>query len=278
MRFPDYRAMVNLVRPLELVLFSIFPLIGRGICRHDIPPLTLIVSSFVLSLAIILDNYIEGVLFHPDDARGGDYPVILGPRFFLFIKRCREFLFLLFFAVTLLFSAGSVLLAVLVFGLVRIYNSRHLLVKTRPPIDFCCHFLGAFIFYLYGCTWQGRPEEVLVLPGLGMAALFSGGYINHLLVDRVRDAGLGIKTLAHRLNPENVQYLAGSIIVAGDIILGVFFCKENLFRSVIFFTLGSSLVIMLFFVRDARAFRRFYRFLHIVGLTLIFASSLTGLG
>ncbi|MBN2383578.1 hypothetical protein JXQ70_11920 [bacterium] len=265
------QGVINLFRPMELIGFSLFPLIGHIVADNSLPPLMLVFSSLILSLAIIFDNYVEGVLFHPGDARSGDYPVTLSPGFFQTIRFGREVLFAVFFLITVLAVPRSLPWAMIVFILIRLYNSRHFVVKMRPPLDFLCHYFGAFVFYMYGVSWQGHSPG-LVLPGLGLAALFSGGYLNHLLVDRLRDAELGLVTLVHRFKENTVHYLAGGVIVAGDLCLSIFYAPTDVLWFLVFALLALSIVIMIFVLKNARAFRRYYRLLHIMGASIILMS------
>ena len=64
-----------------------------------------------------------------------------------------------------------------------------------------------------GALWF--PVQSLHLTvGFGMAAIYTGGYLNHLALDSDRDRDIGVRTLAHRWPGDRLITLAAAFIMA----------------------------------------------------------------
>lgn len=73
-----------------------------------------------------------------------------------------------------------------------LYNNKKISSFKFAPMDTILHFLGAFFFTLAGGLWENNFFGKLFCVALGISFLFTGGYWNHLLIDKEKDFSIFI--------------------------------------------------------------------------------------
>ncbi|HPR64575.1 MAG TPA: hypothetical protein PK014_10170 [Thermoanaerobaculia bacterium] len=257
----------NLLRPPEAALAALFPLAGFWLNHGGgIPPFFLAGTAVLFGFGLVVDNGIEGYLFHEKDAVGGDYPVHLFSSHLEWARNLRTLFYVSFLLLSFLnggtvFAAGAVS-----YFCARLYNDHRVSAKAHPPLGLICHFLGGFSFFLYGGFWDGLILPPITLPGLALSAICSGGYLNHLDLDRDRDFHQGISTLAHRFSKKVLAWMACSFIVAGDGLLAFWFFPQRIGMSWIMVATGVFVLAARILLVSPRSFRTLYRAIHGVSL------------
>lgn len=253
----------NLFRPREVLIFISFPLAGYLLINKKILPIELLFSIFLIVSGIIIDNTVEGYKRSKEDSLNGDYPVIITLKRFLALKILRIIFYSTGAFFTFIFSKSSFPWIFISVFLSIIYNNHKISVQKYAPLDSLLHFLGGIVFTISGGVWEGGNVFDVLPFAISMGLIFTGGYFNHLLIDRERDERTRKFTLAHILSFKKIRSLSLIFIAAGDILMGYFLSLSKIFFIYIFI-IGA---IIIFYsgikIKDPRKFRNIYRLLHL---------------
>ncbi|MEJ5165508.1 MAG: UbiA family prenyltransferase [Thermoanaerobaculia bacterium] len=210
-----------------------------------------------------MDNKIEGIYKNEYSS----YPV---PPSLFFLKILRIILYTLGIFLAFIFSKNSFPWVLSSIFLSIIYNNHKLSLQQRPPLDSILHFSGSFVFTISGGVWDGSEFSSVFPYALSLSLLFTGGYWNHLLLDKEKDMALGRKTMAHKIKNEIIK--GGSIIFisSGDLFLGFFLGKKS-FIFLLTFSIAAFFIIFFGLInKNPVFFRKTYRTIHFfLGLILI---------
>lgn len=181
--------------------------------------------------------------------------------------------FILYFSgiiITYIFSPYVFLWIILSIIISILYNNKTISSKNKPPIDTIFHFLGCFCFSNAGGLWDGNSLIEVLIISISFSFLFTGGYWNHLLLDKERDKSMGLRTLTLRIAPKIIKFGSIFMICLGDIILAFYLGR---FFSIFWFVSGVVIFTTFFSglkVKDPKSYRKMYRKIHLLFSILIF--------
>lgn len=224
----------------------------------------MIFSSLLIISGIIIDNTIEGYRKSKEDCLNGDYPVFINPKRFSILKFLRLFFYLSGIIFVTIFSKDS---AIWIFFLVFfsiLYNSSKVCIQKYPPFDSLMHFYGGIVFTIFGGIWEGGEFLNVVPIGISLGLIFTGGYLNHLLMDRERDEKMGKLTLAHILSSEKMRVFSLTLIISGDILMGYLISSTLILFAFLFLFIALVIFYSGLKIKDPKQFRIIYRLLHLV--------------
>lgn len=121
-----------------------------------------------------------------------------------------------------------------------------------------------------GGVWDGNSIRAVFIISISFSFLFTGGYWNHLLLDKERDKSMGMKTLALRIAPKIIRFGSIFMICLGDMILAFYLGRQF---SIFWFVSGFVFLITFFsgfIINDPKNYRKFYRKIHLFFAILIF--------
>lgn len=223
----------------------------------------MIFSVLLVALGIIIDNTIEGYKKNKRDSLNGDYPILINPSKFFILKILRIFFYFggIFFSI--IFSKNAFFWVVLSVFLAFLYNNHKISVHKYAPLDSLLHFLGGITFTATGGFWEGDYFLKIIPFGIAFGLIFTGGYWNHLLLDKERDKEMGKLTLAHKMSFKKIKIFSIVLIFLGDLLMGYLLSFEFIFFAFIF---GIGAFLLFFFglkIKSEKKFRSFYRILHL---------------
>ncbi len=264
------KKLIALISFFDLLVFSSFPLIGYFFSYKKIFPLNLFFASFFIAFAGSIENRVEGYKINPKDSQRGNLLIFLSSNHLFYLKLFYLSLYFSGALLTFIFSKNSLPWVLLSILFAILYNNNKINPKKRPPLDSILHLIGSFSFTIAGCLWEGRSLKEVFPLGIALSFLFTGGYWNHLYLDKKRDEEIGIKTMAHKLNPKILR--AGTIVFLsiGDLFFVFLLYKElrvlSLIAGIVFLaTLFSGLII-----KNPKKYRKIYRTIHSFLLLIIF--------
>ena len=105
--------------------------------------------------------------------------------------------------------------ALLFYLVSRTFCDSRILARSRPPLGLISTFVAALVLYLMGAFWPGIPGSPRLLPGLGLASMAAGDYLQRRISAREREEKVGLKTLVHRVGVNRVHAVSGAFSIAG---------------------------------------------------------------
>lgn len=218
-------------------------------------------------MGISLENRIEGLKGSPEYKLKNKSKQVI----FLLLNLTVFFLYFISVIIAFLFSSKAFPWILLSVFIAVLYNSNSISPQNRPPLDSIFHLTGSLSFSIAGGVWNGI-SIVNVFPfGLVFSLWFTGGYWNHLLLDKEKDFSAGRRTLAHRIKPEFLRFGAVFFMGTGDLLMVIFLKKESFLFSILFLFVFLLIIISGLKIADPRIFRKIYRLIHfIAGIVLFF--------
>ncbi len=264
------KKLTGLISFFDLLVFSSFPLIGYFLSHKKLFPSSLIFTSFFIALAIALENRVEGYKINPKDSQRGNLPFFISPNHLFYLKLFYLSLYFSGALLTFIFSKSSLIWILLSIIFAILYNNNKINPKKRPPLDSILHLLGPFSFTIGGSLWDGGSLKKVLPFGVVFSFLFTAGYWNHLYLDKKRDEEMGIKTMAHILNPKTLRVGTLIFFSLADLLLSFLLYKElwilSIIAAFVFLTTFFSGLI----IKNPKKYRKIYRTAHLFLLIIIF--------
>ncbi len=258
-------------KPMDLIIFSSFPLLGYFMQYKDFLPLSLISTALLLSLAINIDNRIEGYKINPMDFSENGLPFEISNSLLIFFKILRFILYSLTLLISLFFAPNSVPFIILSIFLAIIYNRNKFFQSKKHLIDLLIHLLGGWCFTVAGGSWKNPANFLVYVFAFSLSFWFAGGYLNHLLIDKIRDEKTGRPTLALYFKEKEIKIVSTLFLFFGDLLMVFLFIKKSIFLIISLSIATITNILTSFLIKDSKSFRIAYRLIHIFILIFILA-------
>ncbi|HPS31414.1 MAG TPA: UbiA family prenyltransferase, partial [bacterium] len=196
-------------RSAEVAMMLGFPATGIMFAFNDIYQLfslrviIFIVATFALSSAVYAFNAWAG---YSEDVENERLSALRNKkRFFIHSMILFIILFIILYA---LIDTLLVILSLISFCLWMIYSFPKKGFKYRPLLGTLIHFAGQVIHFQMGFAVLIKPDINSILISFYFALLFSGGHLNHELIDYDADKKMGINTGAVYFGKRNWEIVS----------------------------------------------------------------------
>ena len=159
----------------------------------------LIATSFIMSFCFSINNYYDADSDRENPRRRDKNALASGE----ISKKEGMALNMIFIAITLVITAwynpGLLYMAVILFVMIAAYSVPPVRLKGRPGIDVLWHFLGFFLFIIWGSLVAGSLPMVTWLAAISLGVFSCIGQLWNHYVDYEFDKESGTKTYAVRV-------------------------------------------------------------------------------
>jgi len=253
---------LNFLKLGDLIIFSSFPFLGYAISYKKIWPLSLLCSSFLLSLGINIDNRVEGYNKNPMDISINGSPLLIKNYLLNSFKIARFILYLSSLSISLIFAPKAFFWVFLSLAIAILYNNNKIFLQIKPFLDLIFHILGAWAFTVAGGSWHKLSNLTPHIFGIAFGFWLAGGYLNHILEDKEKDEKIGKKTFAHLFEGKKIRIGTLIFFLLGDILIFfIFFGKNN---KISFFVLAIIFITILISlkIKNPKSFKISYRIIY----------------